>query len=556
MKDNCYAYVIDASLEKGKTGNYSKPLVFECQPLLSSNLGGSSKWSYKNAFAKAFPDANMTIDIQGNKTKVYADNLSHRKLIKNSENVSTDEFIKISQGKYYKHVHTGSFEVEIDKLNNKVYQRLYLPDEVSPEYRILQSKTATEKLAEDIFNYFSTKRIAKIVLKSAVGHEGKGNIFINDIQDKEALKKDIENIKSLNQYQPDANTKYFLAEEQKEHPHVNRETDETKPGHVTYRLVGITSQEGDLGHFIATKSNSASLDSHQRGKMKCYFGTPGKTHVSKVGWSLQACGPKDKYFGKGDNKVDIDPILMNKLSKRMYQLYADIKTMSDENFEEHIDQLVILKNVLGSREEKITHFAIEEKTENELINTPNLVAYSRAAVAYPRLAASIASEMVETKTVDLSELAKLPCYNNEDIEPFLNAMRQQKQFDGLKTANTEQLNYCVKEYACQDMQIPKKAKELLIEKNSQKPEKQVNPVPPPQMGTSNYHTRLQHAFFADNAFGEASGSTSSNNKETGNLNLPNSVSRLAGLSLFTTPQAIKNENEKNSEKQKKHNYAK
>ncbi|MGC1854002.1 MAG: hypothetical protein WA659_01290 [Candidatus Aquirickettsiella sp.] len=232
MKDNCYAYVIDASLEKGKTGYYSKLLVFECQPFLSSNLGGSSGWGYKNAFKKAFLNANMTIDIQGDKTKVYADNPSHRILIKNSEHVSTDEFIKISQGKYYKHVHTGSFEVEIDKLNNKVYQRLYLPDEVSPEYRILQSKTAAEELTNDIFNYFSAKSISKIVLKSAVGHEGKGNIFINDIRDKEALKKEIEEIKSLNQYQPHDNSKYFLAEEQKEFKRVSRKTGKIKPGHL------------------------------------------------------------------------------------------------------------------------------------------------------------------------------------------------------------------------------------------------------------------------------------------------------------------------------------
>ncbi len=31
MKDNCYAYVIDLSLRKGKDGQYSEALFFECQ---------------------------------------------------------------------------------------------------------------------------------------------------------------------------------------------------------------------------------------------------------------------------------------------------------------------------------------------------------------------------------------------------------------------------------------------------------------------------------------------------------------------------------------------
>jgi hypothetical protein len=506
MKDNSYAYAIDLSLGKGKDGNYSEPLVFECQPLISSNLGGSSGWSYKNAFKKAFPHANIVIDIQGNKSQAYADNPSHRILIKNSERVSIDEFIKINQGRYYKHVHTGSFEVEIDKLNNKVHQRLYLPDEASPEYRILQSDATPEELTEDIFNYFSAKGISKLVLKSAVSHEGKGNIFINDIRDKETLKKDIEKIKSLNQYQSDANIKYFLAEEQKEFPRVSRKTGEQKPDHLSYRLVGIANQNGDLGHFIASKSISASLDSHQRGKMKCYFNESGKTHKSENGWLLEACGPKDKYFCQGEKKIDIDPLLMDKLCKRMYQLYTDIKAMSDEEFELHIDSLVERKNALASREEKIAKFTIEEKQKNELVNTPNLLAFSRASAAHPRLAVSIASEMVKTNTLELSKLAELPYYNNEDIEPFLNAMRNQKQFVALKTANTDQLNYCIEQYA-HDTKLSKLAKNLLTEKDGNNPEKQAAVADPTQSEAepSGYSSRLHNAFFTDNSFGSAAG---------------------------------------------------
>lgn len=541
MQDNCYAYVIDASIDKGKDGNYSELLVFECQPLLSSNLGGSSEWSYKNAFKKAFPDANIAIDIQGNKTNVIADQPLHRILIKNSERISTAEFVKISQVKHYKHIHTGSFEVEIDKLNNKVYQRLYLPDEVSPEYRILPSKTATETLAEDIFNYFSAKGINKIVLKSAVGHEGKGNIFINDIQDKEALKIGIKNIQSINQYPSDPNTKYFLAEEQKEFTRVSRKTGESKSGHLSYRLVGIANQDEDIGHFIASKSISQNIDSHQREKMTCYFGIPGETHNNKAGWSLEARGTKDKYFGLGEDRIEIDPSLMKSISKRIYQLYADIKTLSDETFEQHIDKLVIRKNALSSREEKITHFTIEAKTENELVNTHNLLAYSRAVTAYPRLAAFIASEMVKTHTVALSNLAELPYYNIEDIDPFLNAMRNKKQFDGLKTANSEQLNYCIEEYAFQDMQIPKIAKQLVEKMHKEDPEKQkaqVDTVEPP-VESCKYRSRLLNAFSAGNPHGEATATSSMqeiNRSSAKESEIQKLGSRLAKSTLFTMPQ--------------------
>lgn len=584
MKDNCYAYVIDASLEKGKTGYYSKPLVFECQPFLSSNLGGSSGWGYKNAFKKAFLNANMTIDIQSDKTEVYADNLSHRILIKNSEHVSTDEFIKISQGKYYKHVHTGSFEVEIDKLNNKVYQRLYLPDEVSPEYRILQSKTAAEELTNDIFNYFSAKSISKIVLKSAVGHEGKGNIFINDIWDKEALKKEIKEIKSLNQNQPDANSKYFLAEEQKEFKHMSRKTGEAKPGHLSYRLVGIANQEGDIGHFIASKSISQDIDSHRGEKMTCYFGIPGETHKNKDRWSLEARGTKDKYFGIGEKKIDIAPALMDRISKQIYQLYSDIKSMTDEQFEQHIDSLVELKNTLSSRKERIENFKLLIVNREEIIDKNDYYAFSRACEAdYEPLAKNIAREMIAAKTVNLKQLTEYPNYRQDDqLKTMLTIMEEEKYVKGLLTANTEQLKYCFKRKAAPTLSktfmeaiIAKKKK--LAQDTTQLTQFPIHPVkssvnnPPEvaatqeksrldkqisaQAGSSDYRSRLQTAFFAENSLGEASGSMSSNHKETGNLNMSNPVSRLAKLSLFTMPQAI-NADEENSEKQKKRDYAK
>ncbi|MGC1854003.1 MAG: hypothetical protein WA659_01295 [Candidatus Aquirickettsiella sp.] len=302
--------------------------------------------------------------------------------------------------------------------------------------------------------------------------------------------------------------------------------------------MGIANQDGDIGHFVASKSISQDIDSHRREKMTCYFGTPGKTHQS--GWLLEACGPKDKYFGKGENFVDIDPILMDKLSKHMYQFYADIKTMTDEEFKQHVDDLVTRNNALSSRKEKITHFTIKEKTKNELVNTPNLTAYTRAVGAHPPLVAFIASEMVKTNTVELSKLAEQPRYNNEDIEPFLNAMRRKKQFAGLKTANTDQLNYCIEKYAFQDMQIPKIAKQLVEKMHKEDPEKQkaqVDPVEPP-VESCGYRSRLVNAFSA-NPHGGATVTSSMqeiNRSSAEENNIQKLGSRLDKSTLFTMPQ--------------------
>ena len=363
-------------------------------------------------------------------------------LIKNTEDLSEEDFINIQNNKYT-YVHTGSFAVEIDQLNNKVNQRLYLPDEVSPEYCILESEAEPEKLIKDITNYFTDKGISKIVLKAAVSHEGQGNFFI-DINSDDELKQGIENIKQHK------GNKYFLAEEQKEFPRISRKTGEKKPDHLTYRLVGITNSEGDVKHFIATKSISSSLDSHQRGKMKCYFNEPGKIHRSKTKWALEACGPKDKYFGKGDNKIDIDPALMNKISQQMYQLYADIKSMSDEAFEQHIDQLVSRKNALTSREQRIDQFTLPLSKREEIVDKNDTEAFSRACEAnYETLACSIANKMILSKTVNLKELAEYPDYHESgQLKIMLQVMEEQHDSRGLSvralfTANRDQLNYCV-----------------------------------------------------------------------------------------------------------------
>lgn len=546
MKDNCYAYAIDLSLRKGKNGEYSEPLIFEYQPLLSSNLGGSSGWSYKNALEKAFPNSDITINTQGKRLNIRTENPVRRILIKNSEELSMNDFIRIQQGKYT-HIHTGSFEAEIDQLNNKVYQRLYLPDQVSPEYRILESKVEPEKLVKDISNYFSNKNISKIVLKSAISHEGQGNFFI-DITDQAALSQGIRKIQKLN-----INSKYFLAEEQKEFPRVSRKTGEEKPDHLTYRLVGIANVEGDVNHFIATKSISSSLDSHQRGRMKCYFNEPGKTHQNKAKWMHEACGPKDKYFGIGDNKIAIDPALMNKISKNMYQLYADIKSMPDEEFEQHIDELVIRKNALSSKEEKIAQFSIKEKPEKELVNSANLMTFERTTDAYPPLAAAIATEMVKTNTIDLTKLAELSG-RHEDLEPFLNAMSRKKKFDSLQTATIDQLTYCLENYA-HHTDLSRQAKHFLTEKKTQilKTKPTTSAKTEEKSETASYYaSRLQQAFFNEPCGSKAEYLEPKATEEATNDD-KKSIHRLAKLALFTTTS--EDESKKTEEKLTKSSFA-
>lgn len=527
MKDNCYAYAIDLSLRKGKDGQYSEPLIYECQPLLSSNLRGNSDWKVNNAFAKAFFGTGITIDIQGEKIRIPKKSKRHI-FIKNSENISQKEYLNMLDQAQFTHVHTGSFETEIDKLNNKILQRLYLPDEVSPEYRILQSNTESEELTEEIFNYFSVRGVSKIVLKSAVSHEGLGNIFIHDIQDKEALKKDIEKIKSLNPYQSEFNIKYFIAEEQKEFPRISRKTGEEKPDHLTFRLVGIANQEGDIGHFIVSKSISASLNSHQQQQMTCYFGNSGETYSDEDdNWLLKACGPKDKYFGKGDNKVEIDPDLMAKISKQMYQLYVDIKSMTNEDFEKHIDQLVTIKNALASRQERIKQFILPTVVREEIVNKKDYYAFGRACEAdYAPLAKSIASEMIAAKTANLNELTEYPNYRQADqLKIMLKVMEEKLYFKGLLTANKEQLKYCLETKVAPNLSrtlvkaIAAKKKKLAGEKQPVE-----DNLTPEKAGSSGY-SALQPAFFSNkNSSGSITGTTNVS-QETASTNFSYQLDR-------------------------------
>jgi hypothetical protein len=176
--------------------------------------------------------------------------------------------------------------------------------------------------------------------------------------------------------------------------------------------------------------------------MKCYFDEAGKTYHPKGKWLFEAHGPKDKYYAEGENPVAINPDLMQKISKCMYQLYADVKTMSDEAFKQHIDRLVAYKNALGSRQEKIARFTIEDRQEQELINKMDLSAFNRACGAHKPLAADIAKKIVFDNTANLSELN---C-NYHDLDVLFHAMQENNRFEALTSATDSLLNFYLNDY--------------------------------------------------------------------------------------------------------------
>ena len=235
---------------------------------------------------------------------------------------------------------------------------------------------------------------------------------------------------------------------------------------------------------------------------------------------------------------------MDKISKQIYQLYSDIKSMTDEQFEQHIDSLVVLKNALPSREERIKKFTLPIVNREEIVNKNVTNAFSRACEAdYQPLANSIAREMITYETVNLKQLTEYPNYRQADqLKTMLTIMEEKKYVKGLLTANKEQLKYCFESKVASTlsktfMQAIAKKKKSVLDKQT-----------PAQAGSSNCPSRLQQAFFTDNTFGEAVANTSSKNEATGNP-ISKSVSRPAGLTPFMLSPAI-NADEENLETQK------
>ncbi len=326
MKDNSYAFIIDCSLDK--KGNI---IIYELQPLTESGLGVENG-AQQNAFEKAFPNKSVYIENYGVDVKGERDYI----FVKSCNNITDEEFQQ-----NYTYRSTPS-KYEITQLDNKVYQRLYLPKEVSPEHLTLDLSINSDKLADQVVQYFKDKDITKIALKHPDLAVGKGNIFINDLTNKNKIKESIEQLKNLNGLHSKLLPSYLLVEEQKIFSRISRKTGEQKDGYLTFRIVGIATKEENIGYFIATKSLSEEVNSHKRKSMKRYFGEKHETidrDDADNKWQSTYVGPKDKYSNIGERKILINENTMQEVFKSAYHLYHDIKSHTKEEFEAHIAKL-------------------------------------------------------------------------------------------------------------------------------------------------------------------------------------------------------------------------
>ncbi|WP_339045474.1 hypothetical protein [Candidatus Mesenet endosymbiont of Agriotes lineatus] len=331
MKDNAYAFIIDCSLDK--KGNI---IIYELQPFTESGLG-AEKGTQQNAFEKAFPNQSVYIGHLGVNVKGERDYM----FVKGCNDVTDNEFYQD-----YTYKSTPS-EYEITQLDNKVYQRLYLPQEVSPEHLMLDLSISSDNLANQVVQYFKDKDITKIALKHPDRAVGKGNIFINDLANKNEVEKGIEQLKNLNGLHSKSPPSYLLAEKQKIFPRISRKTGEQKDGYLTYRIVGIATKEENVGYFIATKSLSEEVNSHKRKSMKRYFGEEHEAIDSDDAnnkWQSIYIGPKDKYFNIGERKIPINKDVIQEVFKSAYHLYHDIKAHTKEEFEANIAKLAKSNN--------------------------------------------------------------------------------------------------------------------------------------------------------------------------------------------------------------------
>lgn len=234
----------------------------------------------------------------------------------------------------------------MSQLENKVNQRLYLSREVSPGHLILDLSLDSDKLTDRVIQYFKGKDTEKIVLKHPDLAVGLGNIFINNSINKENVKNGIESLRKMYRTRS-GSPKYLLSEEQKIFPRISRKTKEEKDGYLTFRIVGIATKEGGLEYFIATKSFSEGANSHERKKMKCYFGRKHTTidrDNADHEWESTYVGPKDKYFNIGERKIPINENTIQRIFKAAYHLYHDIKSHSKTEFQEHIAKCVKAHN--------------------------------------------------------------------------------------------------------------------------------------------------------------------------------------------------------------------
>jgi hypothetical protein len=394
-----YPFIMDCSLNK--KGNI---LIYELQPLVCSGLGEIDS-RHIPAFKKAFPGLSFTLDYkniqyppkksvvikgffsdipprksskyENVKIPKYSTNgqfpykklndkgkyaYTLKKSVKNLQSIekqTADKKILISDKFHnrnqeqnfnsYRYVHVPKDSV-INLLGNKINQRLYLPAEVSPPYVLFDLSKDRDKELARIIDYFNKLKIDKIVLKHPEDCMGNGNIFIDSIQNEAAIKQGLE---KLSKNQNIDNLPYLLVESQSAFPRVSRKTGEVKSGYTTYRIVGIADENGILGYFIASKSISSVVDSHQRNTFKFYFNGKRIVDDKYNNWIGQHCKPKDKYFNLGSDRILIDSTLLEKVFKSAYRLYHNAQIMTADEFKADIDSLILKKENSGLNIEKL-----------------------------------------------------------------------------------------------------------------------------------------------------------------------------------------------------------
>ncbi len=244
----------------------------------------------------------------------------------------------------YTYVHNPESSV-LNRLNNKLYQRLYLPSKVSPIYTIfdLSSEVDVDVEIKRIINYFKERNITKIVLKHPDAFMGEGNVFIDMTQDTDAIREGINKLWAMPCSATSEYPTHLLVESQNTLPRISRKTGKEKTGFTAYRIVGIADENGVLGYFIATKSVSDDIDSHKRTVLKAYFDGP----ASAKGFT-QHFGLKDKYYNIGNDRIPINPEVMHKVFKAAFSLYSDLSTMTEREFNQHINHLILSKKASES----------------------------------------------------------------------------------------------------------------------------------------------------------------------------------------------------------------
>lgn len=343
-----YPFIIDCGLDK--KGNI---VIYEVQPLVFSRLG-KKKSKIEAAFEKAFPSISFELHYRERHytSKRHA---PEKMLITDGKNRGI-----VRDFSAYKYIHRPETSV-LQNLSNKMYQRLYLPSEVSPEYTLFDLSADREQEINRVVSYFKGKGINKMVLKHPRSCQGKGNVFIDSINAENTIRRGVANLETKPAY-PNELPRYLLAESQKTFSRVSRKTKKEKPGFIAYRMVGIADEDGIMEYFIATKSVSDNIDSHQRHRLKCYFNAK-KWDYPYV--TIRHFGLKNKHFnsGRNPNSIPINREFLQKTFKSSFKLFNDLETMNPDRFKDNIDSLIDTK-----RKSEIASFAPQGTKVNASLN--------------------------------------------------------------------------------------------------------------------------------------------------------------------------------------------